>query len=88
MFSNQKFSIPQVPGYLLPGSSIITSLEIDPNLKPWNQLGIMFGFVLAIRVLHFILLWVHVYPYVSYQLDWLRPTSLLAKLSSVWSVAK
>jgi ABC-type multidrug transport system ATPase subunit len=88
VFSNQKFTIPQVPGYLLPGSSIIASLAIDPSLKPWNQLGIMFGFVLAIRVLHFILLWVHVYPYVSYQLDWLRPTSLLAKFSSVWSVAK
>lgn len=70
VFDHQIFAVSALSGRFVSGSTVIAYLSINKDLKPWPQLGILFAFVIIIRVLHFILLWVNVYPYVKYQLSW------------------
>lgn len=71
VFSNQMFVVSgSDPEQLVSGSSLITAFSLPQDLQPWRELGIVLAFVVAIRVLHFVLLWMRVYPYVKHQLDW------------------
>lgn len=72
VFKAQEFSVPGYAFFKFPGTGLLAYIGVDANINPWHQLGIVFAFVFAIRVLHYVLLWVQVYPYVKYQLDWLR----------------
>lgn len=88
VFDDRPFAISGVPGEFVPGGDIIAPFSIAEDLDLWGQLGILFAFVIAIRILHYLLLWVHVYPYVKYQLDgWLTLASFdRHSFSSVFSV--
>lgn len=86
VFVNQKFEVSSRLGTYVTGASRIAGLKIKEDFKPWNQLGILFAFVVAIRILHFILLWVHVYPYVKHQLSWSKFMSLF-RVNSPFAVS-
>lgn len=68
VFDNQNFMSSAVPGRVVPGASLIAYLSIS-EVDPWHQLAIVFAFVIGLRVVHFVLLWLHVFPYVKYQLS-------------------
>lgn len=77
VFANQMFESSTKHGTYVTGPSRIAYLHIGDDVHPWNNLGIVFCFVIAIRVVHFLLLWVHVYPYVKHQLEWSKYVSML-----------
>lgn len=78
VFSGRDFAITGLPDVFFPGSEVIAAYELPDSLNPFHELGILFGFIFAIRILHFVLLSVHVYPYVSHRFEWPNWSSLVA----------
>lgn len=78
------FELSTKHGTYVTGPSRIAYLSIGDDVDPWTNLAIVFGFVIAIRIIHFLLLWAHVYPYVKHQLEWPKFLSVL-RLHGVFS---